>query len=275
MHWFQCQSQPVFYRGRPALLIDMVDISRLKELEQIVTVREKLSLLGQMAAGIAHEIRNPLSGVNLNLSTVGYLCRVSDSMADEEKRQVRLAVEQAQAASDKVGSVVRSIMEFSKPVPPALERIDVNEVVANAVRLAEAASRSKSIEIATTLSSGVPKRRGDPRLLEQVVLNLITNAVQALETIDGLRRIEVSSSVENGAGVVLRVSDSGPGVPVMDRERIFEPLYTTRKGGHGIGLSFSHWVISEHGGSLTVGTGPLGGAEFRIDFPPEEGSPSE
>lgn len=275
VHWFQCQSQSVFYRGRPALLIDMVDISRVKELEQIVTVREKLSLLGQMAAGIAHEIRNPLSGVNLNLSTVGYLCRISESMDEEEKRKVRLAVEQAQAASDKVGSVVRSIMEFSKPVPPALERIDVNEVVANAVRLADTANRSNSIEIVTSLSPGVPKRRGDPRLVEQVILNLITNAVQALETTDGPRRIEVSSSREDGGRIVLKVSDSGPGVPVMDRERIFEPLYTTRKGGHGIGLSFSHRVISEHGGSLSVGTSPLGGAEFRIDLPPEKGSPSE
>jgi len=274
MRWLQCQRQPVAFRGRPSLLIDMVDISRVKELEQIVTVRDKLALLGQMAAGIAHEIRNPLSGVNLNLSTVAYLCRESESMADEEKQRVRMAVGQAQAASDKIGSVVRSIMEFSKPVPPSLGMIDVNGVIGKAVEFAVTANRSTGIEISSSLAPEAPRRRGDPLLLEQVILNLITNAVQAMEHFDGPRRIEVSSTVEKG-GIVLMVSDSGPGVPVTERERIFDPLYTTRKGGHGIGLSFSQRVIAEHGGILSVGTSTLGGAAFRIDLPLENGRPSE
>jgi len=106
-----------------------------------------------------------------------------------------------------------------------------------------------------------------------VVLNLITNAIQALVDIDGPRRVEVSSNVEDG-NLVLKVSDTGPGVPLTERERIFDPLYTTRKSGTGIGLAFSHRVISQHGGTLSVGKSPLGGAEFRIDLPLEgEGTP--
>ena len=133
VRWLQCQKQPVTFKGRASLLIDMVDISRVKHLEQIVTVRDKLSLLGQMAAGIAHEIRNPLSGANLNLSTLAHLCRESPTMDEGEKERIRGIVEQAQAASNKIGSVVRSVMEFAKPVPPSLVEIDVNGVVEKAV----------------------------------------------------------------------------------------------------------------------------------------------
>ncbi len=271
MSWLQCQGQPVTFKGHASLLIDMVDISRMKHLEQIVTVRDKLSLLGQMAAGIAHEIRNPLSGANLNLSTLAHLCRESPTMDEEEKERIRGIVEQAQAASNKIGSVVRSVMEFAKPVPPSLVEIDVNAVVEKAVEFTGATVRKSGAVISTALAPEVPRRRGDPRLLEQVMVNLITNAVQAMEKVDRPRRIEVSSFAMNGS-IVLKVSDSGPGVPAAERERIFDPFYTTRREGHGIGLSFSNRVVSEHGGSMSVGTSPLGGAEFRIDLPLGEGS---
>jgi PAS domain S-box-containing protein len=273
VRWLQCQRQPVTFRGHASLLIDMVDISRVKHLEQIVSVRDKLSLLGQMAAGIAHEIRNPLSGANLNLSTLAHLCRESPTMDEEEKERIRGIVEQAQAASNKIGSVVRSVMEFARPVPPSLVEIDVNAVVEKAVGFTGATVRKSGAVISYALSPEVPRRRGDPRLLEQVMVNLITNAVQAMEKekIDRPRRIEVSSSAMNGS-IVLKVSDSGPGVPAAERDKIFDPFYTTRREGHGIGLSFSHRVVSEHGGSMSVGTSPLGGAEFRIDLPLGEGS---
>ena len=111
--------------------------------------------------------------------------------------------------------------------------------------------------------------RADPRLIEQVLLNLISNAVQAMGSRDGPRRIEIASSTEEGR-IVLRVSDSGPGVPTRLRTKIFDPFFTTRKDGYGIGLSFSHRIVSDHGGSLTVGKSCWGGAEFRIELPIEK-----
>jgi len=269
--WLQCQRQPVTFRGHESTLIELVDISRVKYLEQIVTVRDKLSLLGQMAAGIAHEIRNPLSGINLNVATLANLSRESPTLEEGERERILAVVGQAQAASNKIGSVVRSVMEFSKPVPPSMDKIDVNGTVEKAVEFSSAAIRRSDAEVSFSLSPEVPRRRGDPRLLEQVLVNLITNAIQAMERIDGPRRIAISSSVEDDR-IVLRVSDSGPGVPAADRERIFDPFFTTRKEGHGIGLAFCRRVVSEHGGRLSVGTSPLGGAEFRVDLPLEEGS---
>jgi signal transduction histidine kinase len=117
----------------------------------------------------------------------------------------------------------------------------------------------------------------DSSLIVQVVMNLIANAVQAMESIQGPRIIGLSSTVQDGR-IVICVSDSGPGIPQALREKIFDPFYTTRKEGYGIGLSFSHRVISDHGGGLKVDTSRWGGAEFRIELPLEpekEAGPAE
>jgi signal transduction histidine kinase len=97
-------------------------------------------------------------------------------------------------------------------------------------------------------------------------MNLITNAVQAMEGSEGQKLLEVSSALRGGR-IVIRVSDSGPGIPASLRGRIFDPFYTTRKDGYGIGLSFSRKVVEEHGGTLTADTSTWGGAEFRIEIP--------
>ncbi|GAB4371018.1 MAG: hypothetical protein Kow00128_18520 [Deltaproteobacteria bacterium] len=266
IRWVHCQSAPIEYGGSWGALVSVTDITRTLELEAAVASRERLASLGQLAAGIAHEIRNPLSGINLNLSTVEHLCRESEALPEEERERIAGVLGQAKAASARIATVVRSIMEFAKPGPPALAPVDLNEVAGRAVGLCAASVRKRGIEIASLPEPDLPKRFGDARLLEQVLVNLITNAAQALETVDGPRRIEVSTAVEEGSAV-LRVSDSGPGVPAPMREKIFDPFYTTRKEGHGIGLSFSHRVVSEHGGRLEVGESRLGGAEFRITLP--------
>jgi C4-dicarboxylate-specific signal transduction histidine kinase len=110
----------------------------------------------------------------------------------------------------------------------------------------------------------------DRSLITQVMMNLITNAAQAMEETPGPRVIGVSSAARDGR-IVICVSDSGPGVPPALREKVFNPFYTTRKEGYGIGLSFSHRVISDHGGTLKVDTSRWGGAEFRIELPLREG----
>lgn len=266
--WVHCRASAIDFRGRPSALVDMVDITRQKDLEQIVTIREKLASIGQMAAGIAHEIRNPLSGININVSTLEHLIRNLDGVPPEEKERVAAIVAQARSASDKMASVIRRVMEFSKPVPPRLDRVDANQSVREAIEFASATLRNGGIAVDLSLAPDLPRCPADPRLLEQVLLNLISNAVQALESVDGERRIGVSTALEDRS-VVVRISDSGPGVPVHLREKIFDPFYTTRKDGHGIGLAFSQRVISDHGGTLSVGESVRGGAEFRVELPIE------
>ncbi len=266
--WVYCQTGQIEFRGRTAALVVMDDMTRMKDLEQIASTREKLSIIGQMAAGIAHEIRNPLSGININVSTLEHVARNLETVSPEERRKIGEIVGQAKAASEKIATVIRRVMDFTKPVPPKLDRVDVNQVVREALEFSSATLRKGGISVGTELSPGLPRCIADPSLLEQVLLNLITNAVQAMENESGRKRLGVATAQENGT-VLIRVFDNGPGVPVHLREKIFDPFYTTRRSGHGIGLSFSHRVIENHGGTLTASGSEWGGAEFRIALPLE------
>jgi PAS domain S-box-containing protein len=270
MRWVYCQAGQIEFWGRTAVLVVLDDMTRMKDLEQIVSTREKLSIIGQMAAGIAHEIRNPLSGININVSTLEHVARNLEAVSPEERRKIGEIVAQAKAASEKIATVIRRVMDFTKSVPPKLDRVDVNQVVREALEFSSATLRKGGISAGTELSPDLPRCIADPRLLEQVLLNLITNAVQAMENETGRKRLGVATAQENGT-ILIRVFDNGPGVPVHLREKIFDPFYTTRKAGHGIGLSFSHRVIENHGGTLTASGSEWGGAEFRIALPLETG----
>jgi C4-dicarboxylate-specific signal transduction histidine kinase len=126
--------------------------------------------------------------------------------------------------------------------------------------------REREIAVRKDLAADLPACHADPRLIEQVLINLIMNAYQAMEGMEGSKHLEVASAFLEGR-IVIRVSDSGPGVPLALREKIFDPFFTTRKEGSGIGLSFSHRIIGDHGGTLRVETSRWGGAEFRVEIP--------
>ena len=266
IRWVECRTVPIEFQGRTAVLVNMVDITRMKDLEQIVMAREKLASLGQLAAGIAHEIRNPLSGININISTMELLCRRAEGMDPEEKERIGEVVAQAKAASDKIGSVVKRIMDYSKPIPPRMDRVDVVRVVRETLALSSASIRKHEVRLLQELSPEPLYCRADATLLEQAILNLITNALQAMETVDREKFLRVSVTPE-GQQAVIRVVDNGPGVAGDLLGKIFDPFYTTRKDGHGIGLSFSHRVISKHNGRLSAGAAEGGGALFRIELP--------
>lgn len=266
VRWIRCQGTPIKFRGRASLLVDLADITRVKELEEAAAAREKLASLGQMASGIAHEIRNPLSGINLNISTLEMLCRRTEGMDPEESTKVHFVLGQVKAASEKISRVIRRVMEFSKVAPPKMDRVEVNRLLRNTLALPVVTARKGGVELRERPSPEPLYCRADPTLLEQVLLNLVTNAFHAMENTDRPGRLTVSVGRE-GDRAVLRVCDTGPGVPEHLRQKIFEPFFTTRKDGYGIGLSFSHRIVSDHGGRLTVGAAEGGGAEFRVELP--------
>jgi PAS domain S-box-containing protein len=269
MRWVHCRASRIEYRGKDAILLNIDEVTRARKLENLLRIQDKMSSLGRVAAGIAHEIRNPLSGINIYLNTLKKLYHKDGS---EEK--VGQILDQLQSASRKIESVIRRVMDFTKSSEPQLQLININAPIEEAISLSAVSLRKRSIKIEKKLGEDLPLCYLDAQLIEQVMLNLITNAAEAMRDEHEPKTIAVASTVFKDR-IQVSVSDSGPGVPPESREVIFDPFYTTKNGSSGIGLSLSHRIIADHGGSLTALAGELGGAEFRIEIPVHRENPDE
>ena len=269
MKWVHCRASLIEYQGKDAILFNMMDVTRAKELENALRLQDKMSSLGRVAAGIAHEIRNPLSGINVYLNTMEKLYDRGD-----RPEQLKQIFKQLQSASNKIESVIRRVMDFSKPSEPSFVSIDINGPIEEAINLSSVTVRKRGIKFEKSLAEDMPRCKADPQMIEQVVLNLLTNAAEAMKNVEGEKRIGVTSSIENDC-VTIRIFDSGPGVPFHVKEKVFDPFYTTKNGSTGIGLSLSHRIITDHGGFLKVFPSEWGGAEFRIEIPLSGGTESK
>jgi len=261
MRWVHCRASRIEYQGRDAILLNIDEVTRAKRLEDLLRIQDKMSSLGRVAAGIAHEIRNPLSGINIYLNTLKKLHH-----RDGSEEKVGQILDQVQSASRKIESVIRRVMDFTKSSEPQLALVNINGPIKEAIDLSAVSLRKRNIKIEQNLADNLPLCYLDPQLIEQVMLNLITNAAEAMKDGPEYKIIAVTSATV-GDRIQVSVSDTGPGIPPESREIIFDPFYTTKNGSSGIGLSLSHRIIADHGGSLTALAGELGGAEFRIEIP--------
>jgi len=261
LKWVYCRALLTEYRGREAILVNMIDMTKAKELEHLLKIQDKMASLGRVAAGMAHEIRNPLSGINIYLNTLKKLHHKNGS---EEK--VKQILGQIQSASRKIESVIRRVMDFAKPGEPRLALIDLNKPVSEAINLSAVTMRKSGIALEKALSESLPPCNADPTLIEEMVLNLLNNAAGAMKTMEAGKKIVVGSFTKSD-DIILTVSDSGPGIAPDIKDKIFDPYFTTKSDGTGIGLSISHRIVSDHGGTLTVSDSELGGAEFRVKIP--------
>jgi len=270
MKWVHCRASLIEYLGKKAILVNKLDVTRAKELEHLLGIEDKMASLGRVASGIAHEIRNPLSGINIYLSNLEKILDKAEGLETVKLEKVKEILKQLQSASSKIESVIRRVMDFSKPSEPKFVLTDINRPIEEAIDLSSVTLRKSGITIYKALAENLPPCRVDLHLMGQVILNLITNAAEAMKKMDGAKRIEVTSSMQ-GNRIIITVGDSGPGVPSHLRPKIFDPFYTTKDGSTGIGLSLSQRIIADHGGSLGVSTGKWGGAEFKIEIPIEQG----
>lgn len=269
MKWVHCQGNTIKFQGQEAILVNMMDLTRTRELEHLVRIDDKMTSLGRVAAGIIHELRNPLSGINVYLNTLKKIYNAPESLRMENLERVEKIIEKLQSASHKIESVIKRVMDFSKPSVPKLTLTDVNQPIEEAINLSLVTLRKRGIKIEKSLHEDLPWCYTDPYLIEQALLNLITNAAEAMENMDGEKNIEITSSAE-GNSIFIAVADSGPGIPPALRKKIFDPFFTTKKDSSGIGLSVCHRIIADHGGSLDVFSSKWGGAEFRIEIPIEK-----
>jgi signal transduction histidine kinase len=224
----------------------------------------RLNTLGELAAGMAHELNQPLTAVLAN--TQGALRLISEEPPelDTAREAMRQAAAQARRAADVVGRLRQAVERPA--MGGAAQAVSLNAAVQRALYLLEPESRRRGVEPVLRATEMVTVQ-ADPVALEQIVHNLLMNALQALEQVDaGRRQLEVS--LVPGAGVgVLEVVDSGPGIAPEALPRLFEPFFSTREGGLGLGLSLCETLASGMGGSLTARNGPQGGAVFTLTLP--------
>ncbi len=246
------------------------DITQRKELESLVAIQDKMSSLGRVAAGIAHEIRNPLSTINVYLSTLKRLLSIED-LDSANLSSLQEVIAEMDTASRKIETVVKRVMDFSNPSQQKLQKMDVNQCVMDAVELSRVTLRKSGIVLELKLDETLPECYIDKLSIEQVMLNLISNATDELKESQGERRLKVNtkeSIIHNGNHfIAITVSDSGPGVPRKLRDRIFDPFFTTKNYGSGIGLSICHRIINDHHGFLHVEDNRWGGATFVVEIP--------
>ncbi len=266
--WVQCRASLFQYQGKEAILVNIMDFTRSKEMEHILRVKSKMVSLGRVAAGIAHEIRNPLTGINSYLYTIEDLLD-EEALDTEDIQMIGKIVGQIQLASNKIESVIKRVLDFSRPGAPAMVLINVNKSLEAAVKLSAVSLRKKGIKIEKTLDPKLQRCYGDAHLIEQVILNLLDNAVKAMENNDSSKLIAIKS-YSKGSKIFVQISDNGHGIPKAIRDKIFDPFFTTETDGSGIGLAISQRIVNDHNGSINVTGNTWGGAEFTIELPIEK-----
>ncbi len=238
-------------------VVSFDDVTSRVMLEQQLSQQERLAALGLLAAGVAHEINTPLTGVSSYVQML-----LEDCAADDPRRALLTRVdEQAMRASNIAGS----LLNFARPDRSTLETIDLNDAVREALALFEPQRRGRAIELVSILDSELPRVRGHRVKLQQVLLNLLLNARDAI----GDRGQVIVRTEGSGDWVRLSVEDDGHGIPEADLERIFDPFFTTKRRdrGTGLGLSVSYGIIEEHDGKIRVDSTPGERTRFQIELP--------
>lgn len=216
---------------------------------------EHLATLGELAAGLAHEIRNPLAGIAGVLEVLGRDLPESSS-SREIWKEVRHEIEHIQ-------KILTDLLEYARPRPPQFQRGDLNAAAEQAVRLAQQQVLSRPIRIELGKAPELPPVEHDAALIQQVLLNLLLNAAQAIEEAGTIEiRLEA-----RGPFAVARVSDTGRGIDPAHLPNIFRPFFTTKGKGTGLGLSLAQRIVEDHGGSIEVASTPGKGSCFTLRIP--------
>ncbi len=222
---------------------------------------ERLFAVGQLAAGLAHELRNPLGSV---AGAAGILQR----NADLEPKH-RECLEIIQKESQRLNRLLTDFLDFARPRPPKYQPVDVNSLINSVIKLAAHGVGSKAITLRSDVAPQLSPIDGDPELLKQMLLNLVMNAIQAMP--DG-GEVTISASSQD-AKLLIRVQDHGCGILPGFRDKIFDPFFTTKDGGTGLGLPVAHQIVEQHGAILTAEANPDFGMTFSALLPVRHEAP--
>ena len=246
--------------GGDGLVIVLQDVTTAAALRAQVARSEKLSGLGRLLAGVAHELNNPLTAV------IGY-AQLVPAMAPGEKQTRR--IETMRREAERCRRIVAGLLRFARTSAPERRAFSLNQVVSDAAQLLAYAARSQGVAVELDLDPRLPAVVGDPHELEQAVVNLVSNAQQAIAATRRPGTVTLRTSIGPAGAPVLDVEDDGPGILEEHRARVFDPFFTTKAAGQGTGLGL--WLVynavTAHGGRIEAGEAPAGGASFRLELP--------
>jgi signal transduction histidine kinase len=221
---------------------------------------EKLTALGTMAAGIAHEMNNPLGIITTRIEVM-----LLDAEQQQLPAQVLEDLQVLHRASQRVARIAASLRSFARHSPGERVPLDLNAVVDESLQLVQKPLAGDNIQIVASLDRSLPPILGDASTLHQVLMNLLTNAREAMPT-GGQIRIETSPAARPG-WIRLLVADTGPGIPAEALSKIFDPFFTTKRTGTGLGLAVTYGIIQEHDGTVEVHSRPGAGTTISLSFP--------
>jgi C4-dicarboxylate-specific signal transduction histidine kinase len=222
----------------------------------------RVNTMGEMAAGLAHEINQPLSAIH------NYACGAIRRLGygDCERSDLIEVAQLIADESERASTIIKSLKHYVKKGVPDQKLLDINALVLNATRIIAIEAERRSITMTTESASQMPYVNGDPIQLEQVIINLLLNGIEAMEKCIGMRRLSVEVGMVDTDALVT-VSDNGPGLPADYSDRIFKAFFTTKAHGLGMGLAISRSIVEAHNGRLWAEPNSGGGATFRIALP--------
>src|ERR1700733_9334198 len=236
------------------------DVTGERQIQSKLLQTEKMAAVGQLVSGIAHELNNPLTSI------MGYgQLLLGQGLAPEQYSEASKVFQQAERAR----RIVKNLLYFARENEPERTRVDLNEIVERTLALRSYELRVQNILVECALASDLPETMADPYQLQQVVLNLLTNAEQALLQERGQGKVTIKTRVADGNRIAIEISDDGPGVPWGIASRIFDPFFTTKPPGvgTGLGLSIVYGIVKQHDGEVTFENQHGGGARFVVELP--------
>jgi signal transduction histidine kinase len=237
------------------------DVTALKDMEARLLERERLAAVGELAAQVAHEIRNPLAGIR---GACEILAEGQDG--DDPRGQIsREVIRQV----DRLNRTVEDMLLFARPKAIQPVPTDLHQILERTLSVLLEDPKTREVEVERRYNGSLAELEVDPQQIEQVLINILLNAIQAM---DYRGKLTVTTRT-NGAHAQITIRDSGPGIPEDVQDQIFKPFFTTRAKGSGLGLAIVRNLVKAHGGSIRAASFPEGGAEFTVTLPRESPAP--
>ncbi|MFC0400662.1 ATP-binding protein [Paraburkholderia rhizosphaerae] len=236
----------------------------LRDMQTELAHANRVATMGQLTASIAHEVKQPISAAAVNAAAA---LRWLDAQP-ANLQQVRQALDRIVNDAMRAGDIIGRIRELIAKVPPHKDEVDINDAMREVIELTRAEAAKQGVSVHVELGKDLPRVYGDRVQLQQVMLNLIINAIEAMSATDKAPRdLLISTGLDSTQSVLIAVADSGPGLPSDAIEQIFDPFYTTKASGLGMGLSICHSIVEAHGGRITARSNVFCGAVFELALP--------